>query len=188
MRDKTEQIIHAALDVFLKRGYNQATTQEIASEANVAEVTLFRKFTNKQNLFKTVIKSMIEKHFQNKLLAYGDTEDSRLFFERILMDRLEMVSKNRKIVQRLIAESFMGNLDEEVNFPKIISASLRSAIDTHFSRKDQKVDVEQCTRLLAGILLSHVFFEDENDFQAMSDEEKQRKVDQYVRSLMIFVE
>jgi len=39
MRDKTEQIIQAAVKVFIRKGL-QATTQELANEADVAEVTL----------------------------------------------------------------------------------------------------------------------------------------------------
>lgn len=48
MRDKTEQILKAARDVFQQQGFLQTTTQEIAKQAEVAEVTLFRKFSTKK--------------------------------------------------------------------------------------------------------------------------------------------
>jgi TetR/AcrR family transcriptional regulator len=52
----TEQrILDAALKVFASEGYTGATTRRIAEEANVAEVTLFRKFQSKENLLKEVL-------------------------------------------------------------------------------------------------------------------------------------
>lgn len=52
----TEQrILDAALKVFSSEGYTGATTRKIAEEANVAEVTLFRKFHSKENLLREVL-------------------------------------------------------------------------------------------------------------------------------------
>lgn len=52
----TEQrILDAALKIFASEGYTGATTRRIAEEADVAEVTLFRKFQSKQNLLKEVL-------------------------------------------------------------------------------------------------------------------------------------
>jgi TetR/AcrR family transcriptional regulator len=49
------RILEAALKVFASEGYTGATTRKIAEEANVAEVTLFRKFKSKENLLKEVL-------------------------------------------------------------------------------------------------------------------------------------
>ncbi|MCZ7392537.1 MAG: TetR/AcrR family transcriptional regulator [Candidatus Methanoperedens sp.] len=54
--DETEQkILDAAMKVFASEGYKGATTRRIAQEANVAELTLFRKFQSKDNLLKEVL-------------------------------------------------------------------------------------------------------------------------------------
>lgn len=50
-----QRILEAALKVFATEGYTGATTRKIAEEANVAEVTLFRKFKSKENLLKEVL-------------------------------------------------------------------------------------------------------------------------------------
>ncbi len=53
---ETEQkILNAALRVFASEGYAGATTRRIAQEANVTEVTLFRKFQSKENLLREVL-------------------------------------------------------------------------------------------------------------------------------------
>ncbi len=54
MRAK-EKILQAAYDCFSKRGYTGATTREIARLAGVSEVTLFRLFGNKKELFREVL-------------------------------------------------------------------------------------------------------------------------------------
>jgi AcrR family transcriptional regulator len=55
MEDTEQRILDAALRVFASEGYTGATTRRIAEEANVAEVTLFRKFKSKENLLKEVL-------------------------------------------------------------------------------------------------------------------------------------
>ncbi len=54
--DETEKkILDAAMRVFASEGYKGATTRRIAQEANISEVTLFRKFQSKENLLREVI-------------------------------------------------------------------------------------------------------------------------------------
>lgn len=50
-----DKILDTALRLFSRKGYLGATTREIAREAGVAEVTLFRHFPSKEALFEEVI-------------------------------------------------------------------------------------------------------------------------------------
>ncbi|GLI37133.1 TetR family transcriptional regulator [Geobacter hydrogenophilus] len=50
-----ERILDTAIGLFSTRGYSGATTREIAQQAGVAEVTLFRHFASKENLLEAVI-------------------------------------------------------------------------------------------------------------------------------------
>ena len=53
--DETRQrIVEAAAQVFAEEGYARATTRALAAAAGVNEVTLFRHFGNKENLFAAV--------------------------------------------------------------------------------------------------------------------------------------
>jgi AcrR family transcriptional regulator len=51
-----DRILEAALNLFSQKGFLGATTREIAREAGVAEVTLFRHFPAKETLFEEVIR------------------------------------------------------------------------------------------------------------------------------------
>lgn len=57
MTDTKVKILNSALKLFSQKGFLGTTTKEIAKEAKVAEVTLFRYFTSKENLFIEVLKS-----------------------------------------------------------------------------------------------------------------------------------
>lgn len=54
--DTGTRILDAALEVFYEGGYEGATTRAIAERAAVNEVTLFRHFGSKRELFLAVIK------------------------------------------------------------------------------------------------------------------------------------
>jgi AcrR family transcriptional regulator len=50
-----DRILETALKLFSKKGYLGATTREIAKEAGIAEITLFRYFSSKEELFGSVL-------------------------------------------------------------------------------------------------------------------------------------
>ncbi len=54
--DTKERLLQATLELISTRGYQGATTREIAKRAGVSELTLFRKFGNKENLFEEMLK------------------------------------------------------------------------------------------------------------------------------------
>ncbi|MEM2265151.1 MAG: helix-turn-helix domain-containing protein [Nitrososphaerota archaeon] len=50
-----DKLLQAALELFSEKGYLGATTKEIAKRAGVSELTLFRHFKSKENLFTAVL-------------------------------------------------------------------------------------------------------------------------------------
>lgn len=52
---KEDIILKVALELFSKHGYSGVSTKQIAKESGVNEVTIFRKFETKNNLFQQVI-------------------------------------------------------------------------------------------------------------------------------------
>jgi AcrR family transcriptional regulator len=92
-----KKIIAAAAEIGSKVGYSKATTKAIAEVAGVNEVTLFRHFGSKENLFSAAIEqyggpalvSTIESQFsgdyRQDLMIVGNT------FIEILLERQEML-------------------------------------------------------------------------------------------------
>lgn len=56
MADETrDKIVEATKKLIIDRGYTLTTTKDIAKYAGVSEVTIFRKFENKQNIIKYLL-------------------------------------------------------------------------------------------------------------------------------------
>jgi TetR/AcrR family transcriptional regulator len=53
--DRRRQLLDTALDLFARKGFEGATTKEIAAAAGVTEAVIFRHFPNKQALYKAVL-------------------------------------------------------------------------------------------------------------------------------------
>jgi len=54
-KETRTRIMAAGAEVFARKGYAGATTRELAAAAGVNEVTLFRHFGSKKNLFASII-------------------------------------------------------------------------------------------------------------------------------------
>lgn len=187
MRDKTEQIFKGAIAVFIKKGL-QATTQEVAEKADVAEVTLYRKFSTKENLFVTALKNVLEKKFHSRVMEMAKEDETELFIRKIIENRLEILSKNEQLVKMLISESLRGNLSGKVNLPEIIFTSLKEGLEYHFQYKERKVDIEFCARQLAGIFLSYVTLPGSQPFNKLTKEEKKDIVEKHAKSVLAVIE
>ncbi|MEX2104016.1 MAG: TetR/AcrR family transcriptional regulator [Bacilli bacterium] len=183
MRDKTDQILQAALHIFGEKGFNESTTMEIAKEAQVAEITIYRKFKTKQNLFVSTIQSIIMKKFDKALMEYAQQVDTEQFMYDILDDRLSMISKNRTIIQTLLSESLMGNLEQKIDLPKIMFQTLKNAMDHHFSTKSLDVDTNQLVRIFSGLLVSYIIWAPSVPYHKLATEEKHKVSKGYIELL-----
>ena len=52
MQPASERILQATFELMSDKGYAAVSTREIVLQAGVAEVTIFRRFTSKENLFR----------------------------------------------------------------------------------------------------------------------------------------
>ncbi|MFF3924005.1 TetR/AcrR family transcriptional regulator [Paenibacillus lactis] len=173
----------AALRVFAEKGYNESTTQEIANEAQVAEITIFRKFKTKQNLFVSTIQSIVADKFNKTLIDYAEKVDTKQFLIDILNDRLLMISKNRRIIRTLLSESLMGNLEATIDLPKMMIQAVKKSMEIHFAKKSIQVDTERLTRFFSGLLVSYIIWEPPVPYHKLAEEEKLHLIEGYVELL-----
>ena len=70
-KERRQQILDAAREVFTERGFARATTAEIARTAGIAEGTIYNYFGSKRDLFTELVKSHIlaEPLLEIRLLA-----------------------------------------------------------------------------------------------------------------------
>ncbi len=58
MARKTEAILTSARTLFLERGYDATTLDDVAAASNVAKTTVYNNFRDKEHLFSEVIESI----------------------------------------------------------------------------------------------------------------------------------
>ena len=55
MTDTSDRLLYAAINLISEKGYKAVSTKEIAKEASVSEMTLFRHFGTKQGMLEAAI-------------------------------------------------------------------------------------------------------------------------------------
>lgn len=58
--DRAEQIRKAALSVFARRGFHEATVSEVASEAGIAKGTIYLYFSSKEEILIAILRRYID--------------------------------------------------------------------------------------------------------------------------------
>ena len=162
------------------RGF--ALGRVIADEAEVAEVTLYRKFRNKRALFEAAVRTHLEPSFTMDRL--DPAMESETFFKTLFEDRIETLSKHRRLMQLVIRESLSGNLPDDLKFVSIVHASLEGLISEHIDTQGYAVESSFVTRTVVGVLISYILFPSTPDFSMMETEEKKRTVDTHVAFIL----
>lgn len=96
-----EQILTAALAVIAERGYVGATTKQIAARAGVNEVTLFRRFGNKQQLMRSVVENQATHFGGSDIVWTGDVEADLL---RVVQYYANLVAVRGPMLMMLLSE------------------------------------------------------------------------------------
>ncbi|MFM9433912.1 AcrR family transcriptional regulator [Janthinobacterium sp. CG_23.3] len=115
---RPQELIAAALDLFVERGFASTRLEDVAKRAGVSKGTLYLYFENKEDLFKAVVRENIVQvigQAEDNLAAASD-EASAALLRSILMAWWEYIGATRLagITKLIMAES--GNFPELAAF------------------------------------------------------------------------
>lgn len=154
-----KRIVESALKVFSEKGFLGATTKEIAREADVAEITLFRHFSSKEKLFEEVINTYSILPDIKGLIAEVSKlpyeEALRIIAKRYLNSlsvRIDLIRLMHQEVQRYpdkICEIYHSFVDEVYRALALYFAEMQK---TGILRK---FNPELGSRAFLGLLFSH---------------------------------
>lgn len=107
---KRRAILDAARQVFLKHGYPAASMDEVAALAGVSKVTVYKYFSDKQNLFTAVLTGAIQEAEQSSrsLIDHlGDSVDVAKDLQTFARQHVTLVTQPHLIQMRrmVIAEA-----------------------------------------------------------------------------------
>lgn len=107
-RETGNEILSAAAELFAERGYRGTTTRAIAERAGVNEVTIFRRFKNKQGILQALGES-----WQASMAGYAvgslpEPTDTRATLEALAQLEVEQATQHGAVTMRLAMEAKMS--------------------------------------------------------------------------------
>lgn len=148
--ETSKKIMKVALNLFSEKGYYPTTTKEIAKEAGVNELTLFRHFGSKAHLFQVTTEHYVTDSQVDGILS-GTTElDFEASMMLITFRIYELYMKNRKLykVQMKLA-------DDEREFVKLkLSRKLIDVLEFYFTTLKEQSKIKGDPQLMALTLIN----------------------------------
>ena len=118
-----ERILDAARNIFLQRGFEGASIDEIAKAARSGKPTIYARFPDKRALFTAVMRDMVARieRFKGDLLPAAGSIEERLVGVGLAVLRWILDSDRAELMRLAIAEVH--------RFPDLASSVSRSARD-----------------------------------------------------------
>jgi len=160
MKESTEsKLLEATLKLISEKGYLGATTREIAHEAGVTELTLFRHFGSKEKLFEELLNSYTFLPTLKELLPELGEMSCEEALKLIAINFLLTLKKRKSMIQ--IMHSEINRYPEKIRavYTKSID-DVRFVLAQYFKLLHQKgmfrsVSSETAAQVFLGILFSY---------------------------------
>lgn len=159
--DRRQQILEVASGLFARKGYQGATTREIAEQAGVNEALLFRHFPSKENLYWTLIEELCSaggrRQRVRRILEKGGGDNE--IVEAIAREFLNRNQRDRELT-RLLWFTALENHELSARFFNIFIAEIYSELAAYVRRRMRAGAFRKCDPLLAargflGMLVYH---------------------------------
>lgn len=141
-RETRERILEMARGLFMTKGYNGTTVEEIAEAAEVSRATFFNYFPVKPLLLSEMVEGMME-HFESRVakqLRHPATMTGRLrdFFHY----SLQVIERDRDMARLALIESFSGRANPSVQPERLrrMHRSLEALLRDGIERGDVRTD------------------------------------------------
>lgn len=99
--ERRQCILEAAASVFARKGFEKATTREIAEAAGVSEGTIYNYFASKQQLL-AALAQMIQDKFAAIVPKPSASGDDQLAIVRAMEDVLAVIAENTVVIKGLL--------------------------------------------------------------------------------------
>lgn len=176
--DTREKILNASREVFSKNGYSRSSTKEISRVAQVAEITLYRHFETKNNLFIETILKYIVKPILN-VKSINSKVNSEQVIKGIIEERADTLRKNKDLFICTIYEAQVNNEIRDMLrgiFSKVFDDML-PYIDVKLS--DENIELK--AQIILSTIVGSIIFE------ALTGSEIFKDSNNYYEVIKIFV-
>ncbi len=115
--ERREQIVHAAVELFSRKGFRGTTTREIAEFVGISEAGLFKYFATKEDLYTAIIeaKSKTEQVIAKAAAAAARCDDAGVF-RAVGLHFLEETQRDPTLMRLLLFSALEGHELSEMFF------------------------------------------------------------------------
>ncbi|PMP93580.1 MAG: TetR/AcrR family transcriptional regulator [Thermodesulfobacterium geofontis] len=185
MADRTkERILNTALKLFSQKGYLGATTKEIAKEAKIAEVTLFRYFPSKEVLFEEVINTYSFLPTLKEILEKVKKEPCEKALKTIAHEFIKVLESKKDLIK--IMHSEMHRYPEEIKkiHENIIENTI-TVLSEYFKKLQRRkilreINTVFAARAFLGMFFSYFYGKEIKECLNLKKEDTKEVIDTYV--------
>ena len=113
MHNTRERILEAAKELFSEKGFAAVTTKEISNKAQISEVTLFRHFDNKRNLFKQTIQYFMAPYKLDEFFTNEVVYDLEKDLKKLSKLMYEILSANAPLIRMMVKDKMQNSASWE---------------------------------------------------------------------------
>ena len=152
---RRRQVLDAALAVFSRKGYGEATIPDIAREGGMSVGTIYNYYPSKKDVLVAVLAGRILTEPFLKLMEQSAVTDDRQFFQALVEDRLTMLRGNADRLLFMLNEVYRDEGLRQQWVREVIQPSIRKAERQVASRIGsgafRPMDARVTARALAGM-------------------------------------
>ena len=152
------KIIEATFGILQEEGFTKTTTKKIAAEAGVNEVTIFRKFQNKNNLVEITKEYYLERFLESLEEIFDFDEDDEIegYLQSNFVGLLNLPEDQTSIIK--VAMEEVRDVPERKHLISRITGTAIDKLELFFQSQIEKGKIRAVnTRVLAGMCFSITF-------------------------------
>lgn len=132
-----QKILAIAFDLFSKQGFKRTSISDIALYAGINEITIYRHFGSKDDLFAAILKDVITSRYRKHLIDLEPTEDIVADLTEIGVAISNYVIPNASIM-RLIIMEFDSIPRDTIIFADIALIEIMNLISKYLAKAVEK--------------------------------------------------
>lgn len=175
MKDTHELILKAGVKVFSKKGYSEATTKEISLESGLSEMTLFRRFESKHELFIQALRYALDQSVDEKNEINYDL-DIVVFIKQIMHQKLFNVSTHKDLFKMFLRERLSQMIPKEYDMTQVIIDEMKEQFEKYNKRWQRSYHALSLSKLISSCVLHYIVYDESIDYHLLSLEKQQNYV------------
>jgi AcrR family transcriptional regulator len=116
-KDRRQDIVNAAIDLFARKGFRGTTTRNLATHAGVNEAIIFRHFKTKEELYTAILERKVGESREAQCKEFerlAETRDDRLVFETLGRTFMKKHEEDSTFMRLLLFSALEGHALSEM--------------------------------------------------------------------------